>query len=362
MFKQFDYYKPNYDEVINRFEKFYGAVDEGSTGNFVYRALLDSDLAIYKNLKLNLYNFDNDDDMDKYIEDLCTELHLQYDARRDVLDDTIPVVTVILGIGDYSAFVAGDIVFTEDTSWSQPILKNLEDWKDIEEIGESKWYKKFMCITERLLEIARPCGIPYLRGFFSPLDLAQALRGSDLYIDFYDNPKGVHELLDFCTTATIKFAEDIANKVNEYLGKTEYGTWFVNGYINMSEDIACMISPELYREFGAPYTQRVIDYFGKGLLHCHSRALYIVPELCKLKNVKNIWIATDPNQPKPIDEISDLIEKSNNVCLSIDCESFEEIEANIDIAKAGNIAFCTPVKDIEEANRITEFIREHSNI
>jgi len=360
MFKELTYYKPYFKEVVERFDKFYGAVDKGDTGNFVYRALLDTDIGLYKSINLKKYNFDNYTDIDEYVEDLIKETEKVYEARKNVLDDTLPNVSPILGIGDYSAFVDGEIVFTEDTSWSIPVLKRLEDWQDLPQLGTAKWYKKFMVISEKLMEKVKNSGIPYMRGFFSPLDLAHALRGEAIYTDFFDNPNEVHRFLNYCAEVTIKFAEDLKNRVYKYLGDTEYGTYFFQDGINMSEDIACMISPQLYREFGAPYTQKVIDHFGNGFLHCHSRALYIVPELCRLRNVKNIWIATDPNQTHPITVLKDLIAKSNNVCLSIDCESFEMVEKNIDIAKDGNVAFCTPVKSVEEANRNTDFIRKHS--
>lgn len=358
MFKEANYYKPNFKEVIERFEKFYDAVDNGSTGNFIYRAFLDSDRELASSLKLNRYDFDNG--IDRYIDDLVRETEKTYDIRRTVLDDTLPNISPILGAGDYSAFVDGDIVFGEDTSWSHPVLESLEDWRRLQEVGSSKWYKRFMLISERLMEQVKGTGVPFMRGFFSPLDLAHALRGEDIYTDFYDDPDEVHKFLDFCADATIKFAEDLKKRVYKHLGESEYGVWFFEDCINMSEDIACMISPELYREFEAPYTQKIIDHFGAGFLHCHSRALYIVPELCRLKNVKNIWIASDPNQIEPIDILEDLIKKSNNVCLSIDCSSFEIVIKNIEIAKEGNIAFCAPVVDIDEANRNTEFIRKHS--
>jgi len=362
MQKELEYYKKNAHEVFNRFDMFYGAVDKGETGNFVFRALLDSDIELYRNIKLNSYDFTDKAEIDRYVDDVIFYTEKAYEARREVLDDTLPVISPILGIGDYSAFVAGDIVFSEDTSWSQPVLENLEDWRNLEEVGTSVWYARFMNICEKLMKKVQHNGIPFMRGFFSPLDLAQALRGDALYTDFYDNPDEVHRLLDFCADATIKFAEDIMAMAEEYLVATPYGTYFMKNSINMSEDIACMISPEMYREFEAPYTQKVINHFGNGFLHCHSRALYLVPELCRLKNVKNIWIATDPNQPKPIEVLEELIEKSNNVCLSIDCDTIESVVRNIDIAKSGNVAFCIPAGSVEEANRFTDIIRKHSKI
>ena len=227
-------------------------------------------------------------------------------------------------------------------------------YRDLAPIGTSKWYRKYMYILEKVLEKTKDKDITFARGFFSPLDLAEALRGTDIYTDFYDYPDDVHDFLDYCAQATIKFAEDIYTLARKYLKDTKYGMFYSEGMINMSEDIACMISGDLYREFCRPYTQKVIDHFGTGHMHSHSRAMYLVKEICSLNNVANLWLATDPNAPRPIDHIEELIKDANGVCLAIDCETFEEIENNFDKLKKGNFSIALPVKDIETAISLTE--------
>jgi hypothetical protein len=186
------------------------------------------------------------------------------------------------------------------------------------------------------------------------MDLAGALRGEEIYYDLYDNPDELHELLDYCADATIQFAEDIYSLARKYLKDTEYGMWLLEGNINMSEDISCMISGDLYREFCAPHTQKVIDHFGVGHMHCHSRAMYLVKEICNLKNVANLWLATDPNQPRPMEHIEQLVQDANGVCLAIDCDSFDEIENNIDALRKGNFSICLPLDNVEEAYQAVE--------
>ena len=193
-----------------------------------------------------------------------------------------------------------------------------------------------------------------MRGFFSPMDLAGTLRGDKIYYDLYDSPDELHELLDYCADATIKFAEDIYALARKYLGNTRYGMWYLQGNINMSEDISCMISGEQYREFCAPHTQKVIDHFGVGYMHCHSRAMYLVKEICSLNNVANLWLPTDPNQAKPIELIDEIVQDANGTCVAIDCEKFEDIEKNIDKLRKGNFSVCLPVKDVEEASKTVE--------
>jgi hypothetical protein len=196
-----------------------------------------------------------------------------------------------------------------------------------------------------------------MRGFFSPMDLAHSLRGEDLYYDMYDDPELLHEFLDYCAYATIHFAEDIYALVRRYRTGSPYGCWYVDGKINMSEDIACMISGDAYREFCAPHTQKVIDHFGVGYMHCHSRAMYLVKEICNLRSVAHLWLASDPNQPRPIDNIPAIVADANGVSVAIDCESWEEFSSRFEAMNKGNFSVCLPVASVEEALRVTEQYR-----
>jgi hypothetical protein len=347
MFLPLSHYKPDLKKTIQEMNNTYDDAFHRRGGNVTFRALPPSDVALYTNLDLTSFHYDSD--IEDYAHVLCQMFKTSFDARTEVDDNMVPSVTPVLGIGDYSAFVAGDIYFKKDTSWSQPILKSIWDFKDLPPLGSSLWYGRFLEITKALLRHQREGGIPYTRGFFSPLDLAAALRGDSIYIDFYEDPEGVHAFLDYCATATIRFAEDIYSLVQQELGDTEYGLWYLEGNINMSEDIACMISGKLYRTFCAPHTQRVIDHFGRGYMHSHSRAMYLVKEICALHGVVNLWLATDPNQPRPIDHLDQLVEDAQGVCLAIDCDHFSEIEENMSILKKGNFSICLPVSDVQEA-------------
>ena len=351
MLKNLEYYKPDVDKTFAVMTKLFDDAHARKGGNVTFQAYPPLE-GVAPSLDLTTYDWDTD--VERYADDLCAIKAAEWEARRDIDDCSFPLMTEYLGIGDFSAFVAGDISFSPDTSWSKPSLKELRDYKALPQLGSTYWYGKVLEIIEALLQRVAPTGIPYMRGYFAPLDLANALRGDQIYMDFYDDPDGVHELLDYCATATIRYAEDVAALAHKYLGHTEYGMWYLEGSIAMSEDIACMCSPKVYRGFALPHTQRVIDHFGRGYMHTHSRAMYLVKEICDLKSATSLWLATDPNQPRPIDMVEDLVRDGKGVCLSIDCERFEEIEENFEEMQKGNFTVALPVKDMEEGIRLTE--------
>ncbi|MHB8963478.1 MAG: uroporphyrinogen decarboxylase/cobalamine-independent methonine synthase family protein [Saccharofermentanales bacterium] len=352
MYQNLGYYKPETADVIHRMTRTREDALHKKNGNILFRVLPPSDIQVYSDISVNSYNYE--DDLDNYVEDLMAAYARSFEARKDIHDDALPIITPVLGIGDYSAFLAGDIYFSKDTSWSRPSLEDISEWRSLPAIGSTFWYKKFLAICDKLLTASKGTGIPFTRGFFSPLDLAEALRGNKIYYDFTDHPDELHDLLDFCADATIRFAEDIYAIARRHLSAEKFGLWFVEDSINMSEDIACMISPDLYREFGAPHTQKVIDHFGKGFMHTHSRALYMVKEICSLKNVANLWLATDPSQPIPVQCLEQLIPDAQSTCLAIDCASFEEFESTLDTALQGNVSYCLPVDTVEEGIILTD--------
>ena len=94
------------------------------------------------------------------------------------------------------------------------------------------------------------------------LTVATNLRGSGLYLDFYDDPNYAKQLLDFITTAVI-------NRIRAWrkrLGQPERTPGF-----GFADDSIQLISTELYEEFVLPCHKRLIDELseGKGPNSCH---------------------------------------------------------------------------------------------
>jgi hypothetical protein len=358
MFKTIDHYKPDIDKTFAMLTKASIDAFHHQSGNVLIYTLPPIPY-FSESLDLTKYNFE--DDIEVYVDDLCASHIAMFEARATIDDAMIPSVGVALGIGEYAAFVDGEVYFQPDTSWSKPVLKSLDDFKNLPELGAAKWYGKFMQICEALLQRVAGSGIPFCRGHFSPLDLANALRGDQLYLDYYDDADGVHALLDYCATALIQLHTDLIALAEKYVGDSKYGMFYLDG-IGLSEDIACMSSAKIYRQFAAPHTQRVINAFGRGYMHTHSRAMYLVKEICDLDNIVNLWLPTDPNQARPIERIHQLVEDSRGALLSIEIESFDEMLENFDDLRKGNFSVSVPANDIDHANRLCEQVEELSGV
>ena len=135
MYQNVNYYKPNISNVIRKMTKTSEDALQKKNGNILFRALLPSDIKVYSDVVVNSYRYEYEKDLDQYIADVSAAYAESFEVRRNVLDDAVPIITPVLGIGDYSAFLAGDIYFSKDTSWSKPSLAAISEWRNLPEIG-----------------------------------------------------------------------------------------------------------------------------------------------------------------------------------------------------------------------------------
>lgn len=354
IFKEIHYYKPNLEEVIRRFQRMY---DVGGPGHVAFYAIPPAPPG-EPVPPLNQIDFENR--LEEYL-DVC----LRNDERvirhsRDILDDLIPTFGPYFGIGEYSAFVKGEVLFTEDTSWAAPLLESLRDYVELELREDSYWVRMLERAFRHAVQQAASGPIPVNRGYYSPLDLAYALRGEKLFTDFKDDPGGVRLLLDFCADATIWLARRLQRIIGLHLGGSVAGAWLKPGTICLSEDTACLISPRFYAEFARPYTQKVINAFGHGQIHTHSLGIRTIPEITKLTNLLGVQISDDPNVPRPFEKLDWLLPRANGVPLTVGCTPDELRSCLKDITRHYSIVFSIAVSDVREGREIVAWARQET--
>jgi len=107
--------------------------------------------------------------------------------------------------------------------------------------------------------------LPDLQG---PMDTVELLRGSELYVDLYQDPALVADALAKAATAQIGFARYLTRYVNDGPpGWAHQHGFLMRGPILIRIDSAIMLSPRMYREQIAPHDERVLRELGGGGLH-----------------------------------------------------------------------------------------------
>lgn len=354
MFKEIHYYRPNLEDTIKRYLDLYEAKLPGHVMIYAMPPTPNREPVPALN------TIDLDTQMEEYL-DVCLR---NYEAALELIhpinDDLLPTFGPNFGIGDYSAFVAGDVVFTEDTSWAAPVMTSLADFRQFELREDAYWVKMMERSLSYLVSQTRPGPIPIIRGFYSPLDLAHSLRGEALFTDFSDAPEMVHEFMNFCADAIIWIASRLRKITGLYFGGNVAGAWLRPGTICMSEDIACLISPRTYAEFARPYTQKVINAFGYGQIHTHSLGVKTIPEITKLERLLGLQISDDPNVPRGFDKMDWLLPRVNGIPLTIGCTPDEVHNCFKDISSQYNITFAAQVKDVQEGIELVKWVRERT--
>lgn len=359
IFEDILYYKPRLTEVIARYQALYAAREPGHLCTFVIAPHRGEPLEY---MPLTAIDWEAPYGLEEYIDLSLRNMERIWRANRELADDNIPTAGLNIGIGEYSAYVAGEVVFQEDTSWATPAVYEWADLDGLELRADNRWVQVLERAMRHFAARCRPAGIPVVRGYYSPLDLARALRGDALFTDFFEAPEQVHRLMAFCSQATIWLIERLQPIIGGWYGGEVAGQWLPAGTVCMSEDIACTVGPRIYAEFARPYTQAVIDHFGHGQVHTHSLGLRVIPEISDLRNLVGIQIAEDPNTPRTFDHLGELLPRVHGVPLSVSCTIDDLRTALPELSRRANIILCPNVETVEQAQEALALIRQHSRI
>ena len=126
---------------------------------------------------------------------------------------------------------------------------------------------------------------PDLQG---PLDICELLWGGEMFYAMYDEPELVHAMLDLITDTYIAFM-DKWNKLfppNEDINP-HWNSLYYRGRALIRNDSAMNLSPDLYREFAAPYDGKLLARYG-GAVHFCGRGDHYIPILSQLPGLSGI--------------------------------------------------------------------------
>ena len=142
--------------------------------------------------------------------------------------------------------------------------------------------KLYREVMEHYPKIAKYVSVyhPDLQG---PLDICELLWGCDMFIAMYEEPELVHAMLSLLTDTYIAFMEKWFHlfpcdaEMNMHWAILRH-----RGRIALRDDSAMNLSPDLYREFAAPYDGRLLAHFGGGAVHFCGRGDHYIDTLCSM--------------------------------------------------------------------------------
>lgn len=318
----------------------------------------------YDGLKLKLLNEWNfEHDIEAYVDASVAEMRHFMNVTSDLDDDYIPAYATGLGVGVNSAFVSdAPVTFGVDTSWAHPVVRRWEDLDALRLDGENRWVQVLKRAAARASAL---CDGDYAISTyhnFAPSDLANALRGNQIFYDIYDEPEQVAKLLDFCADATVWLEKQLEGCVPMcHGGRPIAYMWFEGNCCYLSEDNADLCAPAIYRQLYGPATQKVLDAVGGAYIHHHARGRHIHSEIAKLRGLRAVELSWDPGCPRPIDMLEEVLEWTGNIPLQTRCTA-EDVYRTIDVLKKGRVSLMIDVTALQEARDVLSFIHKHSRI
>lgn len=287
--------------------------------------------------------------------------------RKTIDDDWIPMFHPWTGVAEHVWYLYNEdeVIFDSDTSYVFSKLKTIDEVDSLKLDENNIWWNRHKDILYFCKDHAEGRFFVTPRGTYSPLDIANTLLGNDILYDFYDNPDGVNHLLDFCVKAAVLHMKRQMDIFGTYMGGTfsSYHNIWIPGNVaaHVSNDIACLLSTDLYKLFGKPADEEFYRHFDGGGMHSHNLGWHLFPLFFAIDKLLFLEIADDPKVIPTCLRLNELLEMSGDKTVIIYLKAKEVLD-HIKELKRGNVIIRVGEELTEaEALELIAFVRRHSN-
>jgi hypothetical protein len=342
--------------IIDRSKAFYSAIEPG---HFLIQTRFPHDRPDMPDLT----EFDLEHDLERWLDHQLACCRVSWAAKTGVDDDTMPCVCPRFGIAEHTAWLGAEVRFQRDTCLPVPIIHNKEDLRRLQLSEQTKWFQIMRRGYAYLKSKLTPEFVLSVRGGMSPMEMANALRGDDLFMDFYDDPEFAHEMMRFFTKAELWYYERLRSWVEPIQGG--YASfladfWFPAGLAYLTNDAALLCNAEIYREFALPYEREICSKFPHTLYHVHNEKMHFVPMVATLPGLRLLQISWDPKTTPQMEDLNRLFSVTGNVPLMLHSLSSDQVRDHITELSQRNVFLLVDCADVQDAQDILAFVRSRS--
>jgi hypothetical protein len=215
-------------------------------------------------------------------------------SREGVYDYGIANIKPNQGIGIIAAaFGCEQTVNDEADPWIKAIIReeNAEDVHKLE-IPDPEKNDVFRMVWKRIESLESLSSLP-LRMVNVPSPLVTASMIWD-YTSFIEAllvfPDEVHVLLEKVTEATIIYIREQFKRIKNLYSVGHEAIYYIPRFagVRVSDDTAALLSPDLYREFGVKYNNKISKEFGGIVVHSCGDVQYVVPAMMEIDGLKGL--------------------------------------------------------------------------
>ena len=246
-------------------------------------------------------------------------------ACRDLIDDDLPL-TIRVNFGTVlvaSMFGACIEQVGDNPPWGRH-FKTIDEFRAVLDIDpldfnrgwcprvveRYQFYRDTLSAYPELADVVHLV-LPDLQG---PLDTAELLRGSEIYVDLYTDPNLITKVLDTMARAQIGLARHLSSYTSD--GKDGFShqhVTVIRGNILIRNDSTINISPAMYRKHVAPHDEMVLRELGGGGIHTCGKTEHNIDEFFTLPSIRCL----DLGQPE-LNDIDAIYAKAQPRKIGID--------------------------------------------
>ena len=299
------------------------------------------------------------------------QMRILYPKLYEWDDDMIPTGIVYWGIGGIVASQTGlNPLHQENTSWLEPNLS----WDTIDTLSfdeGNRWVQFALNVNKALWELWDEDFfiLPFLHR--SPLDSANGIRGTELFIEMYTQAERVKSLIDWCADWSIA--------MEQYLGqhdgrRTGWGcgvwdAWIPEGAVFVNGDPVGLISREMMPEFEQPFTAKLFTQTGGGFFHNHTVGLYQVDQVSETEGLLIQAFVDDPNQLSMVDALlgeddalrKKIVESSLRKPIQANVTS-SKLDAVLEVVSQGRFSLWVNCEEQDSPAELIDKVRRVSNL
>ncbi|MFN8440141.1 MAG: hypothetical protein U0175_05195 [Caldilineaceae bacterium] len=218
--------------------------------------------------------------------------------RTDYVADSYPIFWSNIGPEITSTLFGCDLTFTENTSWSAPVIHQADDWQRLLQFApnfENPYWLAMEQMTDLAIERCEGRYVVGLTDLHGNYDILAGLRDPmQLNLDLMDCPELVIQAGRHVAKGYVTAFERLYNKVkNAGFGTTTWCPVYHEGpaYVP-SSDFWCMVSPRMAREWIWPDILVEMEPLERSIFHLDGvQALHHLDLLLDLPKLNAVqWV------------------------------------------------------------------------
>ena len=278
-----------------------------------------------------------------------------HEIRKQFVDDFFPSGHPFYG-NPYSGFMGGEIESSGRTIWSAPIQNIYNDLDLVKYNEKNPWLAKFIHAMEYYKQHKPEDFLLSSPAAWGTDDVAEALRGPNIYCDFYDCPEDLKKLLRYCADFILCFHNRMLELVDHidggYIGWE--GWWTPDSCISVTSDASTNYSPDVFEEFILPMVDYTVNKAGgKCWMHLEGSAIHIAENLKKVDGLMLLQYTNNPKRPRGIAMMDVLRSKFGGLPLKLLISRQEFYDGIRDRTLIGNCIY-----DVgQDAENLDEYVK-----